>query len=207
MADEGFQVVFRGELAGDRPADEVKQRLAALFKMPANKVEALFSGKPVVVKRNLDEATARKFEAAFRKAGAVCELRGPAGEAGSAEAPRQPAPAPESPAAPAGASEAAASRQPAAATGTTGAGKARPSMAAAGDPNHTLLDLEVPENLEGLEVDESDAPLSPGEKKPAPDIDTSELDLAEAGGNLSEPRRQPPADIDTSGLSIDESEG
>ena len=199
MADEGFQVVFRGETTGDRPVEEVKQRLAALFKMPGNKIEALFSGKPVVVKRNLDEATARKFETAFRKAGAVCELRGPSGASGPEPAAQQSAPE----AKPAGAAQQAA--EPAAAV-TGGSAKTRPSMAAAGDPNQTLLDLEVPESLEGLEVDDSDAPLSPGERKPAPDIDTSELGLAETGGNLSEPRRQPPADIDTSGLSLDDSD-
>lgn len=189
MAEGEYQVVFRGELVGDRPEETVRQQLAALFKMPAGKVEALFSGKPVVVKRNLDEATARKFEAAFRKAGAVCELRGPQGAASgetTAAAP-QPAPAAREPAEPA-------------------SGKRRGSMVAAGDPNQTLLDVEVPASLEGLEVDESDAPLAPPDATPAPEIDTSELGVADNGGDLSEHKPQSPPDIDISGLSLEDPE-
>ncbi len=199
MADEGFQVVFRGELVGDRPEEAVKQQLAALFRMPGDKVEALFTGKPVVVKRNLDEATARKFEAAFRKAGAVCELRGPAGESsgpsagegetgGKAEgAASEPAPGPTS------------------AAGASG-GRTRDATTAAGDPNRTVLDLEVPASLEGLELDESEAPLAPPDDKPSPEIDTSELGLAEPGGNLTEPKRPTPPNIDTSDLSLEDAD-
>ncbi|MDX1610221.1 MAG: hypothetical protein R3225_08890 [Halofilum sp. (in: g-proteobacteria)] len=196
MAEGEYQVVFRGELVGDRPEETVKQQLAALFKMPPEKVEALFSGKPVVVKRNLDQATARKFEAAFRKAGAVCELRGPQG-GGSGEAPAaapeptaadpQPRPAPQEQAG-------------------SGTGQRRASLAAAGDPNQTLLDVEVPASLEGLEVDESDAPLAPPADTPAPDIDTSELGVADNGGDLSEHKPQSPPEIDISGLSLEEPE-
>lgn len=197
MAEGEFQVIFRGELVGDRPEETVKQQLAALFRMPESKVEALFSGKPVVVKRNLDEATARKFEAAFRKAGAVCELRGPGSDVSgaAAEGTREPAQA--------GPASASAATEPSAAAGTTAPASA---TAAAGDPNNTVLDLRVPETLEGLEIDSSDAPLAPPEDKAIPEIDTSELNLAEPGGNLAEPKKQPPPDIDTSGLEIEDAD-
>lgn len=197
MAEGEYQVVFRGELVGDRPEQTVKQQLAALFKMPAAKVEALFSGKPVVVKRNLDQATARKFEAAFRKTGAVCELRGPQG----AESGAAPAAAPESAAADPRPAPAAREGAPAG-----GGGERRGSMAAAGDPNQTLLDVEVPASLEGLEVDESDAPLAPPDAAPAPEIDTSGLGVADNGGDLSEHKPQSPPDIDISGLSLEDPE-
>lgn len=189
MAEGEFQVVFRGELTGERPEDEVKQNLSALFKMPLAKVEALFSGKPIVVKRNLDQATAKKFDAAFRKAGAKCEIRAPGGSAKA-----QPEPA------------AARSETTAAPTPSTG-GRRPPSVAAAGDPNNTQLDIEVPDDLSGLDVDTSDAPLAPPSERPEPDIDIGDLSVAPAdSGNLSEREPPPPADIDTSELSLEDPE-
>lgn len=198
MADEGFQVVFRGELVGDRPEETVKQQLAALFRMPGDKVEALFTGKPVVVKRNLDETTARKFEAAFRKAGAVCELRGPAGESSGPSAGKGET---------AGKAEGAASGPaPGPTSAASAAGRTGDATAAAGDPNRTVLDLEVPASLEGLEIDESEAPLAPPDDKPSPEIDTSELGLAEPGGNLTEPKQPTPPNIDTSDLGLEDAD-
>src|SRR5688572_10688744 len=72
MAD--YQVIFEGKLTGERPLDEVKRSLAALFKMKAEQVDALFTGKPVIIKRDIDQATALKYQAAFKKAGAVCTV-------------------------------------------------------------------------------------------------------------------------------------
>lgn len=74
MSQNLYNVVFRGMLTGAKSEDEVKVELAALFKASADKIEALFSGKPVVIKRNIDAATATKFRAAFERAGAFCEL-------------------------------------------------------------------------------------------------------------------------------------
>jgi len=198
MAEGDFQVVFHGELTGDLSEDEVRQKLAALFRMPEEKVAALFSGKPIVVKRNLDEATARKFEAAFRKAGAVCEIR-PAGDAASADpgSDRQTTAEP----APAGQQG-----QPTQATADSEATR-RASLAAAGDPNQTLLELGVPEDLSGLDIDTSDAPLSSGETPPAPDIDIGDLSVVDNdSGNLSEHEPPTPPDIDTSELALEDPE-
>lgn len=194
MAEGEFQVVFRGEITGDQPVEVVKQQLANLFRMPPERVEALFSGKPVVVKKNVDEATARKLEQAFRRAGAACEVRAPA-------PPPRPEPYAENPPAPS--AEAADSRDSphpeTAASAHTGG-----SIAASGDPNRTVVDLATPESFEGLEIDTSDAPLTAPGTKPAPEIDTSELSLAEEdSGPLSERKPPPPAEIDTSGLSME----
>ncbi|MBN1379378.1 MAG: hypothetical protein JXA04_09085 [Gammaproteobacteria bacterium] len=69
-----YQVVFDGTLTGKIASDKVKQNLAAMFKMSATQVEALFSGKPIVIKRNVDEDTATKYKLAFQNAGAICTL-------------------------------------------------------------------------------------------------------------------------------------
>ncbi|MDZ7829027.1 MAG: hypothetical protein U5K33_05925 [Halofilum sp. (in: g-proteobacteria)] len=202
MAEGDFQVVFRGELTGDLSEEEVRQKLAALFKMPEAKVAGLFTGKPIVVKRHLDEATARKFEAAFRKAGAECEIRS-ASESASPTEPES-APAREVPSAERHGSP---SDDPAS-TGTGGGDPGgRESIAAAGDPNRTMLELEVPADLSGLDVDTSDAPLSPGEQIPDPDIDIGDLSVVENDtGNLSEHEPPTPPDIDTGDLSLEDPE-
>lgn len=73
MADT-YHIVFEGKLTGEVGLADTKKQLAGMFKMNATQVEALFTGKPVVIKRNVDEATAAKFKAAFKKAGAVCRI-------------------------------------------------------------------------------------------------------------------------------------
>ena len=52
----------------------MKAKLQQLFKADAAKVDALFTGRPVPLKRNLDEATANKYRDALIKAGAMVEV-------------------------------------------------------------------------------------------------------------------------------------
>jgi pyruvate/2-oxoglutarate dehydrogenase complex dihydrolipoamide acyltransferase (E2) component len=106
MSEARFNVVFAGEtVAGADPA-RVRENLAAAFKMDVSKVEALFSGKRVVVKKDADQATAMKFRAVMKQAGALCDLERigdePAAAAPVAAPAAAPAPAPApAPAAPA----------------------------------------------------------------------------------------------------------
>ena len=69
-----YQIAFDGTLTGEIAIEKVKSNLGAMFKMNATQVEALFSGKPIVIKRNVDQATAQKYQNAFKKAGAQCTL-------------------------------------------------------------------------------------------------------------------------------------
>jgi len=190
MADGEFHLVFRGELTGTLPEETVRQNLARVFRMSADRVADLFSGKPVVIKRNVDEATARKFESAFRNAGAVCELR---------------------PVERSSESTAAAAREPAntdtggrQASAPAGRGAAtRSSIAAAGDPHGTIVDVAVPTDLGDLAIDDSGQPLQPPAAVEPPRIDTSELDLAPDGGSLSQAAKPEAPRIDTSGLELE----
>jgi hypothetical protein len=69
MSDE-YRLVFSAEvISGQHPA-VVKKRLQAVLKLDDERMEALFSGKPVVVKKATDEATAVRYQTAFEKAGA-----------------------------------------------------------------------------------------------------------------------------------------
>lgn len=74
MADARFDIHFRGQLvAGASPA-LVKANLMKLFKIDESRADAMLSGRPVVLKRDADQATAMKFRAALKQAGALCEL-------------------------------------------------------------------------------------------------------------------------------------
>ena len=63
--------IFRGEITAGANIDEVKKNLAGLLKADSPKINSLFSGKPVIVKKNADLETCQEIKAAFEKAGAI----------------------------------------------------------------------------------------------------------------------------------------
>lgn len=74
MSAPEFDIIFRGDIVFGHQLAEVKAKLQLLFKVDAAKVDALFTGRPVPLKRNLDEATANKYRDALIKAGAMVEV-------------------------------------------------------------------------------------------------------------------------------------
>lgn len=93
MADARFHIVFAGQLVKGSDPVTVKANLGKIFKMDAARVEKLFSGQPVVLKKDADQATAMKFRAVLKQAGAECELRPVAEAATPPSAPQPSAPA------------------------------------------------------------------------------------------------------------------
>lgn len=75
MSDARFHIVFSGKLVGGADLATVKSNLGRLFKMDSARVEKLFSSQPVVIKKDADQATAMKFRALMKQAGAECEVR------------------------------------------------------------------------------------------------------------------------------------
>lgn len=69
-----FNIVFRGRIEQGAAPETVRANLARLFRITPEKVEALFSGQRVVLKKNADQATTMKFRAALKQAGALCEV-------------------------------------------------------------------------------------------------------------------------------------
>jgi hypothetical protein len=69
-----FDIIFRGDIVFGHQLAEVKARLQQLFKADAAKIDGLFTGRPVPLKRNLDEASANKYRDALIKAGAMVEV-------------------------------------------------------------------------------------------------------------------------------------
>ncbi|VAW67562.1 hypothetical protein MNBD_GAMMA10-3204 [hydrothermal vent metagenome] len=75
MSGELFEVAFSGQVAEGSDMAQVKAKVAAMFKADAAKLEQLFCGKRVVIKKNIDQAMANKYKAALNNAGAVCEVK------------------------------------------------------------------------------------------------------------------------------------
>jgi len=74
MNDQQFDIIFRGDIVFGHQLADVKVRLQQLFKADAAKVDALFSGRPVPLKRGLDLASAQKYKEALVKAGAQVDV-------------------------------------------------------------------------------------------------------------------------------------
>ncbi|MBA3582186.1 MAG: hypothetical protein H0W44_07015 [Gammaproteobacteria bacterium] len=148
-------------------------------------VENLFSGKPVVIKKNADGATAEKFKAALSKAGADCKL--------------VPAQNTETPSA-TPANNIVATAAPRADTK-----KNTPDMegVALSDPHQTMVNLRIPDDLSHLSMSNAGEVLVENAAEiiyEAPDL--SKLSLTNNDGYLTTPTTTPEPKIDTTGLSL-----
>lgn len=74
MSDQQFDILFRGDIVLGHKVADVKTRLQQLFKADAAKIDALFSGRPVPLKRGLDFASAQKYKDALNNAGAQVDI-------------------------------------------------------------------------------------------------------------------------------------
>jgi len=74
MAVKQYDIIFKGETVDGVDVQVAKQALANLFKLSDDKVEALFTGKPIVLKRDLPFAMANKYRVAIKKAGSLAEV-------------------------------------------------------------------------------------------------------------------------------------
>ena len=69
-----YEAAFSGQIHDDAKLDEVKANIARIFKADEVTMAQLFSGKRIVIKKNLTAEAADKYSIAFTKAGAICEL-------------------------------------------------------------------------------------------------------------------------------------
>lgn len=184
MSNELFDIAFSGQISEGADLEQVKARIGKMFKADGAKLDQLFSGKRIVIKRGIDEATAQKFVSAFLNAGAVCEALSTSPAEDVSAAPQQAAPAASAPTpSPASAPPPDAGEPP----------KTDPLGVTAeqiGDLNATLAPV-------GDELQDEIAPV------PEPEYDLSALEMAPVGSTLSEERNEPPPPLpDTSGLSL-----
>ncbi|MEE4249538.1 MAG: hypothetical protein V2I38_03020 [Alcanivoracaceae bacterium] len=72
------KIIFRGQVQAGHDSATVRENLAKLFRIEdAERLDSLFSGKAVTIKKSLDEAAARKYLAALEEAGARVEIEPP----------------------------------------------------------------------------------------------------------------------------------
>lgn len=75
MSDELFEVAFSGQIKEGADLEQVKAKVGHMFKADATKLAHLFSGKRMVIKKNIDQSTAEKYKTALSNAGAICEIK------------------------------------------------------------------------------------------------------------------------------------
>ncbi len=77
MAETLYQIVFRGQIAPDQNIDDVKRKLAAVYKTDVSKIERkLFTGTVVVNKKNMDQQVALKLQSTLTaRTGAIFEIK------------------------------------------------------------------------------------------------------------------------------------
>jgi len=92
-----FEVAFSGEVEDGAELDQVKAAIGKMFKADEAKLAQLFSGRRIVIKKNIDEQTAMKYQAAMHKAGARCEVKNLSAEVEQVQAAPPPAEPPAAP--------------------------------------------------------------------------------------------------------------
>jgi hypothetical protein len=69
-----YEIVFRGELLPGVKLETVRPQLEQLFTAAPEQIQALFSGKRVVIKTGLDAEAAQKYQQTLQKVGLYIEV-------------------------------------------------------------------------------------------------------------------------------------
>jgi len=69
-----YKIIFKGKIAEGYRIEDVKQNLASLYKVDVGEINRLFTGRPIVIKQDLDYQTAVYDREIFEKTGAVCSV-------------------------------------------------------------------------------------------------------------------------------------
>ena len=192
MSDQLYEVAFSGQISEGADLNDVKAKVAKMFNADDAKLALLFSGKRVVIKKNIDQATAAKYKSALNRAGAQCEISPPVGA--TASAPAASAPAPTAAIKPASAASAVQIE-----TGDHGEVAPPPAIDPLGITASDIEDLEVSVAPVGSELQQEYQEVE------TPEFDLSEFDLAPVGSELNTRAKNPdPPPPDTSGISMAE---
>jgi len=179
MSEELYEVAFSGAIIEGADIEQVKAKVGAMFKADAAKLAHLFSGKRVVIKKNIDQATANKYKTALTNAGAACEIKS-LSEAAAPPAAAEPAPV--------------AKTVP---TVVSEDVPAAPQTDPLGISANDISDLNA--NIAPVGSDMQDE-IKVAEE---PDLDLSGLDMAAPGSDLGQIKKDdPPPPPDTSGMEI-----
>jgi hypothetical protein len=168
-----------------------------MFNADEKKLAQLFSGKRVVIKKNIDKATAAKYKTALNRAGAECEVKLMGKAAPAAPATKKAPPPAEKPAA-----------APATAPAATANADASPDDGDVAPPPRT-----DPLGITGDQIEELSASLAPVGSElqdsyadpEEPEYDLSEFDVAPVGADIGSGKKKPdPPPPDTTGLALED---
>ncbi|MCF6323078.1 MAG: hypothetical protein L3J89_01935 [Gammaproteobacteria bacterium] len=203
MSNQYFQVIINGQLVEGAELTQTRQNIAKLFKARPDAVEPMFSGKRISVKKNLDQATARKYQQFIIKAGL---------KAGVAPMPGTTAPAEQKPA------SAPPQEGTLAATEIAAVGSIMDSRPPAPEANIDTSAYDMDEvgiildekplvaaaeiDTSAISMHEAGVNMMEYEAPPKAEYDLSQLSLADAGETLVKHTPVPPAEIDTSNLEM-----
>ena len=194
MSDQLFEIAFFGQISAGANLDEVKARVGKMFNADEAKLAQLFSGKRIVIKKNIDQATAVKYKTALNRAGAECEITSPGG-AGAAPADQASAEAPV--AASAESVAAATSSSTDYETAYEGDVEPPPQTDPLGITGDQIEDLPVSIAAVGSELQDAHEELE------TPEIDITGLDIAPVGSDIgSTKKEQDPPPPDVSGMTL-----
>jgi hypothetical protein len=207
MDSSVYDIYFQGEALEGFDINLVKQNMAKLFQANAQTLAALFSGKTVLLKKDLGKDDALKYQTLLKKAGAKIVIKARRVDAPApAPSPAQATPQPQAakPAAPAANPRQAPTAEPAAKTPATAAvSPASPAAAGNAAPSWSLSpagsDLLKPEErheVAAVQVDTSAlsvaalSPMPQVHKAEPPPPDTSSLSIAAVGTTLGTGERE-----------------
>ncbi|HEX4881729.1 MAG TPA: hypothetical protein VFV18_05245 [Porticoccaceae bacterium] len=89
--EQRYDLLFRGDIVPGRLLDEVKARVRELFQIDDARLAGLFSGRPVLIRRDLGTAEAERYREVLANAGALVEVRPAAAAPVGASSPAAPA--------------------------------------------------------------------------------------------------------------------
>ena len=94
MGENKYRIVFKGEISEGADINEVKRKIGQSFKIDSSKIDELFSGKRVVIKKNSSLEICEKTKEVFEKSGAIGHIEAEqdqsSSEAGSQSSPGPP---------------------------------------------------------------------------------------------------------------------
>ncbi|MFT6435208.1 MAG: hypothetical protein ACJAVI_003260 [Candidatus Azotimanducaceae bacterium] len=185
-----YAIVFSGDIVEGFQIISVKAHMAKMLKASPDKMAALFSGKPVVIKRTADKQEAAKYGTALKKVGADVKVRIIRSNATTAKIASTPIntissqPAPSTPTS--------------APTGNTIPSPSAVPTASMGDT--VSAEFTLAENSGDL--------FEPVAKDSPVNVNISDINLAENDGSpIVEPKTYQKLELDLSAISIAENDG
>ena len=192
MSDQLFEVAFSGQISDGAEPGEVKAKVAKMFNADDAKLAQLFSGRRVVIKKNIDRATAAKYQSALNRAGAECEICLVGGAPVAQSTPAAAAPAPTD-------ATKSASAAPAVKIETGDYGEVAPPPATdpLGITGDQIEDLAVSVAPVGSELQSEYQEIA------EPEFDLNGLEVAPVGSALdTAPKKPAPPPPDTTGITL-----